>query len=82
MRNVVVGLFLASMISVPASAADLAFADLELFENNGQCQSAIIDVRNGVRKLSTVNVAGSTVSLVCKLITSGPNKGKFQIIVG
>ena len=82
MRKLTVGLFLASMISVPASAADSVFADLELFENNGQCQSAIIDVRNGVRKLSTINVSGSTVSLVCKLITSGPNTGKFQIILG
>ena len=82
MKKLAIGLFLASIVSVPASAADLAFADLELFENKGQCQSAIIDVRNGVRKLSSVNVSGSTVSLVCKLITGGPNDGKFQIIVG
>lgn len=82
MKKLAIALFLASIVSVPASAAELQFADLELFENNGQCQSAIVDVRNGVRKLSTVNVSGSTVSLVCKLITSGPNKGKYQIIVG
>lgn len=82
MKKLAIGLFLASIVTLPASAADTVFADLELFENNGQCQSAIIDVRNGVRKLSTLNVSGSTVSLVCKLITSGPNEGKFQIIVG
>jgi hypothetical protein len=82
MRKLALGLFLASVVLTPASAADVLFADVEIFDNNGQCQSAIIDVRNGVRKLSTVNVNGSTVSLVCKLITSGPNKGKYQIIVG
>lgn len=82
MKKLAIGLFLASIVTLPASAADTVFADLELFEDNGQCQSAIIDVRNGVRKLSTINVSGSTVSLVCKLITSGPNKGKYQIIVG
>ena len=81
MKKLVIALFLASSFSVPALAAD-TFADLELFDNNGQCQSAIIDVRNGVRKLSSINISGSTVSLVCKLITSGPNKGKYQIIVG
>jgi opacity protein-like surface antigen len=82
MKKLAVGLFLASMVMAPASAADIVFADVELFENNGQCQSAIIDVRNGVRKLSNINVNGSTVRLVCRLITSGPNQGKYQIIVG
>ena len=82
MKKLAIGLFLASIVSAPASAADIVFADLELFESNGQCQSAIVDVRNGVRKLSTVNVSGATVSLVCKLVTDGPNKGKYQIIVG
>lgn len=81
MKKIAFALVVASMAIAPASAAD-TFADLELFENNGQCQSAIIDVRNGVRKLSTINVSGATVSLVCKLITSGPNTGKYQIIVG
>ena len=82
MKKLAIGLFLASIVSGPSLAADILFADLELFENNGQCQSAIVDVRNGVRKLSNVNVSGSTVRLVCRLITSGPNEGKYQIIVG
>jgi hypothetical protein len=81
MKRVLVTLAVAATMSFPAFAAE-TFADLELFENQGQCQSAIVDVRNGVRKLSTINVSGSTVSLFCKLITSGPNKGKYRIIVG
>jgi hypothetical protein len=82
MRKLAIGLFLGAMVATPAFAVDTLFADLEFFENNGQCQSAIIDVRNGVRKLSAVNVSGSTVRLVCRLIASGPNEGKYQIIVG
>jgi hypothetical protein len=39
-------------------------------------------IRNGVRKLVGVNVSGGTVSLVCKLVTGGPNNGKYQLIVG
>jgi hypothetical protein len=54
----------------------------ELFNSHGECQSAIVDIRNGVRKLVGVNVSGSTVSLVCKLVTDGPNKGKYQLIIG
>ncbi len=82
MKKFAFGLLLASTLTFPAMATDALPADLELFSSNGECQSAIVGVRNGVRKLSAINVSGSTVSLVCKLVSDGPNKGKYQIIVG
>jgi hypothetical protein len=83
MKKVIMALVIAASMSVPAftpAAAQTIYP--ELFSSHGECQSAIIDIRNGVRKLVGVNVSGGTVSLVCKLVTDGPNKGKYQLIVG
>jgi hypothetical protein len=83
MKKAMMAIVVAASMSVPAftpAAAQTIYP--ELFSSHGECQSAIVDIRNGVRKLVGVNVSGGTVSLVCKLVTSGPNKGKYQLIVG
>lgn len=82
MKRAIVATLIASSLSLLPLTPAVAAVELELFDNHGDCQSAIIDIRNGVRKLVGLNVNGSTVSLVCKLVTDGPNKGKYVLIVG
>ncbi len=83
MKKAMMTLMITASMSIPAftpAAAQTIYP--ELFNSHGDCQSAIIQIRNGVRRLVGLNVSGSTVSLVCRLVTSGPNQGKYQLIVG
>ena len=53
---------------------------LEIFDNQGQCQSRLIQIRNGVRKGLGVNVSGSTTSLVCRVLTGGALDGLVALV--
>ena len=52
-----------------------------VFDNQGECQSEVIRLRNTVRRGTTVNLPGSAVNGVCKLITSGPLEGLFELVL-
>ncbi len=88
MKRAVVVFALAFSLSAPAFAADPGQGrgrdrgsnDGLVFETQGQCQSQLIQLRNDARRLTGVNVSGSTTSFVCKLITKGPLAGLFEIV--
>ena len=85
MKKALITFAIAASLTAPALAADRgqgrgnerASDDglIEIFESQGQCQSRVIQLRNGVRGVSGLNLNGGTTSFVCKLITRGPLEG-------